>query len=290
MVQLECADGVARVILNRPPLNIINIAMMREMMEAVQEAERRRAWLLQLEPSPACRSFSAGVDVADHVPEHIDEMLCAFHAVFRRLAAGRFLTLALVRGSCLGGGCELACFCDAVVADADAVFGFPEIRLGCFPPAAVAFLPELVGMRRALDWILSGRNIPAPEALATGLITAIGDAGAESARIRAQWRTLSPQVLRLTKRLMRVSDFERRLAEVEAVYKTELARHPDAREGVQAFLEKREPKWSRIPRIEPTGELLQPEQGAAARVPEGAKPVPENIGAPAAANEPPPES
>src|SRR4030095_15073676 len=119
------------------------------------------------------RAFSAGVDIRDHTPEKVPEMLDVVHGVIHKLFMVPQVTLALVRGVCLGGGCELATSCDLVIASEDSSFATPEIHVGCYPPVALARFSSLIGYHRAAEMILSGRRYTAQEALAMGLINRV---------------------------------------------------------------------------------------------------------------------
>jgi cyclohexa-1,5-dienecarbonyl-CoA hydratase len=246
-VRVRGEGSVGWITLDRPPLNILDIALMRELARVVGELLEEKTILVFSGAGP--RAFSAGADVRDHTPERVREMLEAFHGIFRRLWAADAVTIAAVRGKCLGGGCELATFCDFVLAAASAEFGQPEIKLGCFPPVAMVTFPRLAGPRAALDLILTGRTLPAHEAHALGLVTRVvpeQDLDGAVAGLVEELGRLSPAVLRLTRRLLRERvgmDFDRALAETEAFYLAELMRTEDAREGIQAFLEKRPPAW-----------------------------------------------
>jgi cyclohexa-1,5-dienecarbonyl-CoA hydratase len=246
-VRLRIENRTAWIALNRPPLNILNIAMMRELDAVLKTAIPKCDFLVFKGEGP--KAFSAGADVADHAPNRVAKMLAAFHAVFRRLAAADCVTIASVHGFCLGGGMELATFCDFVVAAGLAEFGQPEIKLGCFPPVAMITLPELIGMRAATDLILTGRQIGAPEAQLIGLVArVVPDAELAKAtdELLAQLRSLSPAVLRLTRRALwrlHAAEFSKHLAQVERIYLTKLMKSADAQEGIRAFLEKRAPAW-----------------------------------------------
>jgi cyclohexa-1,5-dienecarbonyl-CoA hydratase len=195
------------------------------------------------------RGFSAGVEVRDHTPDRVGQMLERFHAVFRKLWASDWITVAAVHGNCLGGGMELATFCDFLVATHTARFGQPEIKLGCFPPVAAILLPPLVGLRRALDLILTGRTLTAAEAHALGLVTeVVGEAELDGAvqKLVSQLHGYSPAALPLTKKaVLRAAcpDFEKALAEMERIYLEQLMQTADAAEGIRAFIEKRQPAW-----------------------------------------------
>ncbi len=246
-VHLRIEGRTAWITLDRPPLNILDIAMMRTLDGAMEQALPTSDFLVF--QGAGQRAFSAGVEVADHVPERVSEMLQAFHAVFRRLARADCITIAAVHGHCLGGGMEFATYCDFLVATESARFGQPEIKLGCFPPIAMVTFPPLIALRAALDLILSGRIINALEARQLGLVSRLVSDSKLSEGIGAlleELRGLSPAVLRLAKRTMRklhIDDFERQLIEVERIYLSQLMQTHDAREGIRAFLEKRAPAW-----------------------------------------------
>jgi cyclohexa-1,5-dienecarbonyl-CoA hydratase len=176
-------------------------------------------------------------------------MLACFHAVFRKLWRSDWITLAAVHGHCLGGAMELATFCDFVVAADTARFGQPEIKLGCFPPVAAIVLPALLGPRRALDLILTGRTLAAAEAHALGLVTRVVSAAELETATNDLIKTLtsySPLVLPLARRaVLRGAgvDFEGRLEEMEKFYLEQLMKTEDASEGIRAFIERRQPAW-----------------------------------------------
>jgi len=245
---LEVAPPVARITLSNPPLNIIDIAMMEELAQAFTEIESQ-AGVSAIVISSHGNSFSAGVDVAAHTPDKVEAMLTRFHAVIRALVGTKKITVAAVRGHCLGGGAELAMVCDMAYTTDSAQWGFPEITLGCYPPVAVTALAALIGQKRAADLILTGRIITGVEAAAVGLanravpedqLVAVVE---ESLRRLAQ---LSAASLAITKKAIYAWDsmhFDKGLARAEKIYLEELMTTEDAQEGINAFLEKRSPKW-----------------------------------------------
>ena len=127
-IHVEINAPVARVCLKNPPLNVIDLAMALELQQALAEIEDR-ADISAVVFQGSARAFSAGVDIEAHLPEHIREMLAPFHGVIRAIVASRTITIADVRGVCLGGGAELAAVCDMVYTARDASWGFPEIKL-----------------------------------------------------------------------------------------------------------------------------------------------------------------
>ena len=196
------------------------------------------------------KAFSSGVDVAAHAPDKVEEMLTKFHAVFRSMLASRKVLVAAVRGHCLGGGAELTLLCDLVVTSESATWGFPEISLGCFPPVAATALAAVIGQKQAAELILTGRKIDGHQARVLGLAnSAVPDqqVAGEAVGLAKQLATLSPAALAATKKAMYNWDamhFDKGLARAEKIYLEELMKTEDAREGIQAFLEKRDPKWS----------------------------------------------
>jgi cyclohexa-1,5-dienecarbonyl-CoA hydratase len=239
---------VARLILARPPLNVMTVAMMREMATALERAGRRPN-LKALVLSGDGKAFSAGVAVEEHIGDGVKEMLEAFHEVFRRLRALECLTVAAVRGAALGGGAELATFCDVVIAADDATFGQPEIKVGVFAPIAALHYPRRIGVARTLGLLLSGDVIAAAEAERIGLVDVVvpADRLTETVESRlAHVRSRSAIVLRLTKRAVleaHEASFDVALAALEDLYRYELMATEDAAEGLRAFLEKRRPIW-----------------------------------------------
>lgn len=222
--------------------------MLAEIASALEEAGKDpslRAVLFAAEGGV----FSAGTDVRDHLPPDLEKMLAAFHAVFRKIDALGLPTVARVDGAALGGGCELACFCDWVFATPKSSFALPEIKLGVFPPAAAAFLAGTIGARRAADLVLTGRTVMPEEAAAMGLITKVSatmmiDDDVE--KVLGRLREMSPDALRAARRALRATPgrpFPDALTEAERVYLSELPRSPDMEEGLKAFLEKRAPRW-----------------------------------------------
>jgi cyclohexa-1,5-dienecarbonyl-CoA hydratase len=246
-VRLERSGRITRVVLDRPPLNILDIATLEELDAALDEASRDESTAVVV-LTGAGRAFCAGIDVADHMGDSVGPMLDTFHSVIERLLSIEAPVVAAVNGAALGGGCELLMACDLVVAREGAKLGQPEIRLGVFPPVAAALLPARIGVQRALDLILTGRTFSAEEGQALGLVSRVipGDdfaAGVDA--FVSDLASLSPPVLRLAKcaTLVRATGAAERLDRAERLYANDLMRLADAHEGLAAFLEKRQPVW-----------------------------------------------
>jgi cyclohexa-1,5-dienecarbonyl-CoA hydratase len=240
---------VARIGLYHPPANVIDIPAMEELARVLAEVETRADVSIILLTGEG-KGFSAGVDVAAHTPDKVEEMLGKFHAVVRSLVASQKVTIAAVHGNCLGGGAELAMVCDIVITTDAANWGFPEIKLGCYPPVACTALAALVGQKQAAELILSGKTISGIDAADIGLanrsvqVESLVRAVEDSV---AQLFQLSPAALAVTKKAMYAWDathFDQGLARAEKIYLEELMQTADAQEGVRAFLEKRPPVWT----------------------------------------------
>jgi cyclohexa-1,5-dienecarbonyl-CoA hydratase len=249
-IQVEVRETAARIRLTDPPLNVLDIPMMGELRLAFMALEERADVSVVVFEGDA-RAFSAGADIKAHVPERVQEMLTSFHAVIRAVVASRKVTIAAVRGSCLGGGAELALVCDIVYTARDATWGFPEITLACYPPVAAVALPALVGQKRAAELILTGRQISGDEAAAIGLANRSCLAEELEGVVEETVRELgemSPTALAHAKKALYGWDaihFDKGLARSEKIYLEELISTADAREGIMAFLEKRPARWKR---------------------------------------------
>jgi cyclohexa-1,5-dienecarbonyl-CoA hydratase len=248
-VMVDVRSSVARIALHHGSLNVIDIPMMEELAHALAEVEERTD-ISVIVLSGEGTTFSAGVDVAAHTPDKIEEMLFKFHAVIRRLIASNKVTIAAVQGHCLGGGAELAMVCDMVYTATSAQWGFPEIKLACYPPVACTALAALVGQKRAAELILTGRMITGSEAAEIGLANRVVPDGALAGALEGTIQelvNLSPAALALTKKAIYAWDsmhFDKGLARAESIYLDELMKTSDAREGISAFMEKRAPRWT----------------------------------------------
>lgn len=247
-IALDIQPPTARLTLQHPPLNVIDIAMMDELAQALTAIEARDD-VSTVILSGAGKAFSVGVDVAAHTPDKVAGMLVKFHAVIRALVSSKKVTIAAVHGHCLGGGAELAMVCDLVYTAENASWGFPEIKLGCYAPVAATALAALVGQKQAADLILTGRSIRGTEAARIGLanravgVDELGEAVHDEVQQLSQ---LSPAVLAITRKANYAWDsmhFDKGLARAEKIYLEELMKTEDVHEGISAFLEKRVPVW-----------------------------------------------
>lgn len=248
MTLLLDRDGrTATVTLNRPPLNILDIPTIARLGEVISELAGDESLQVVVIRGAGEKAFSAGVAVQDHTPDKVGPMLESLHGAIRQLRDLSAVTVAAVRGHCLGGGMELALACDLVVATEDARFGQPEIELGCYPPVAAALYPSLIGPGRTLDLLLTGRTLSCEEAERMGLVARrVADLDEGVAQLTAGITARSAAVVRLTKKAVRAGrdrGFSEALTESERLYLEELCPTADMEEGIAAFLEKRRPVW-----------------------------------------------
>jgi cyclohexa-1,5-dienecarbonyl-CoA hydratase len=248
-VRLETLDNgkIRRVVLATPKANILDAPKMEAIGRAFEEAAGEpelRAIVLEGEGD----HFSFGASVPEHLPGKFESMIPAFHAMFRRMLDSSVPTVAVVRGQCLGGGLELASFAHRVFASPTAKLGQPEIVLGVFAPVASVVLPERIGRPAAEDLCLTGRIVDAEEAHGMGLVDQVAEDPGETALawIRKRLLPRSASSLRLAVRAARAGwakRFREALDEAERLYLDDLMATHDAVEGLQSFLEKRDPVW-----------------------------------------------
>ena len=248
-VRFERDGALGRLVLDRPPVNVLDITALEELV-ALCEAIARDDSVAVLTLEGEGKAFCAGLDVADHQGERVERMLQVFHAATRRLRAMPMPVIAVLHGATLGGGLELALACDIILARSDARLGQPEVKLGAFPPVAAALMPRVLGRQRTLDLILTGRAITGDEALAMGLVSHAWPADDFTPRVREYLDSLlalSAPVLKIAKHATVAwldVPFVAALENAERLYLDELLRLGDAHEGISAFLAKRPPVWS----------------------------------------------
>lgn len=248
-VHVFIEDGVGRLVLADPPLNLLTRDMLSRIRAGLGELQREatlRVAVLEAEGP----HFSAGASVPEHLPPEYEAMIPEFTATFDALAAFPLPVLATVRGRCLGGGFELALAADLIVAAEGAQLGLPEIRLGVFPPAACALLPGRVPRGVLAELLFTGDSLEAHAAQAAGLVhRVVPDAEVDAATrgIAARIARNSAAALRAAKAALirpRRDFHEHRLYAAERIYIDELMATADAVEGLRAFTEKRAPQWS----------------------------------------------
>ncbi|RBW70111.1 enoyl-CoA hydratase/isomerase family protein [Bacillus taeanensis] len=241
-------NSTAVLTFNRPPVNVLNMEMMEEIVDALETVCKNNS-LTALVIKAEGKAFSAGVAIEDHLGDKTEPMIHLFHKMFHILARVQCPTIAVVDGAALGGGCEVATFCDIVIATEKAKFGQPEINLGLFPPVSVVSFPWLMGLNRTMELLLTGETIDAQKAYEYGLVNRIvarEELDSSIEKLLSNFRSKSPLALSLMKKAIRksmTSSFSSAIGEVEQIYLQDLVRTNDAQEGLHSFLEKREPVW-----------------------------------------------
>jgi enoyl-CoA hydratase/carnithine racemase len=249
-IQVTVEDRVARIVLNNPPLNMLSLDMLTALATAVNRiGQTEGLCAIVFEPAPKCRAFSAGLAMEELRAEVAYQVIEALHAIFRNLDFHSKPTVAVVPEAALGAGCELAAFCDIVVASEKARFGLPEIKIGVFPPMACVYFPRIVGEKRAREMILTGKLLTAKEAQQIGLVSHVvaeDQLVAKTNEVLDRLRGLSASVLEAARRaLVEASGLSIAdgLERVEDIYLNQLMNLKDPGEGLVAFMEKRAPGW-----------------------------------------------
>ena len=246
-VSYETSNGVGTLTLDRPPVNVINIAMLLEMEMALNHATEDHDLKVLIIRAEG-KYFSAGADVADHTPELVGDMIPLFDRVCQAIAEFPLPTVAVVNGHALGGGCEIVICCDIAYMVEEARIGQPEIQLAAMAPIAMLRLPMLVGPRWAARILFTGEQIEAAKAEEIGLIDGAlpqSDLGSVVDDLTGKLSQLSAAALRVNKKgyLIGLACWDANLDDIEQLYLQDLMGTEDAVEGVQAFMEKRKPVW-----------------------------------------------
>jgi enoyl-CoA hydratase len=246
------APGVWRVTLASPPANALSLALLDGLHAAIDAAQAAGNVKVMVVTSALDGFFAAGADIK-HLAKIDGESFAAYGAQMRavndRIAAAPWISVAAVDGLALGGGLELAMACTLRVSGPRGRFGLPEVKLGLIPGAGgTQRLPRLVGRGRALDIMLTARQVPAAEALAIGLVDRLTDDDVTSAAL-ALAGELSGSSLPAQGAVIRTVDaaFDLPLEaglRFEADQEQSLFTEGEAAEGIAAFIAKRPPSFA----------------------------------------------
>jgi cyclohexa-1,5-dienecarbonyl-CoA hydratase len=249
-IQFSVTNRIAHIVLAQPPLNVLTIAMMKELAEALEQiGNMKEVCAVAFSAVPESQAFSTGVTIEAYRPEFAFQMVEAFHNIFYELNRISKPVVAMVSGAAVGGGCELVAFADIVIASQSAKFGQPEIRLGVFPPVACVVLPRVIGEKKAREMILTGEIIGAEAARFYGLVNYVvadTELAAKAEEVFTRLRGMSSLALSTTRRVMNASgnfNFDEALKQAASVYLNDLMACQDPVEGIAAFLAKRPPQW-----------------------------------------------
>ena len=241
-VETKLGGGVATLMLNRPPANLMNIEMMEQINSALLDF-RQQSQLRVLVVRGVGATFCGGVEAQDHTREKVVRMLQVFYRIFETIRMMEVIAVSAVQGSAWGGGFELAIGCNMVLAAESATFALPQIKMGVFPPLAAVVLPRAGPRRKAMEWILTGDEIPARELERFGLVNRV----VPDDRFEEELDTFvnklaskSGPVLQLAKRAQiesYYSTYEEALYKVENKYLRDLMSLEDPQEGIESVIE-----------------------------------------------------
>jgi enoyl-CoA hydratase/carnithine racemase len=238
----------ATLTLDRGPEHLLNIEMMDEVNQGLLDL-RDEPNLEVLVIRGADGIFCSGMDLEDHTPGRLQRLLQVYSRIFETLRMMDMVSVAAVEGKAWGSGFELALGCNLIVASESASFRLPEIDRGVIPHIATIILPRVVPRRRAMEWILTGREVTAGELADFGLANRLFPSGSFEDRLDAfvgELTAKSGPVLQLAKRAQYeayYSTYEEALYRVQNMYLRELMELDDPFEGVRAHLEGRGPTW-----------------------------------------------
>lgn len=246
-IDVDVQDGIAIVKLDRPKaLNALNAQLVGELGTAFEVLADQELKALVLTGNGK-RAFAAGADIkemAGFTALEAEAMARRGQRLLGRLESFPAPTIAAVNGFALGGGCELAMCCDLIVAGPNAVFGQPEVKLGVIPGfGGTQRLVRRVGRQRALELMMTGRNVPAEEAVAMGIALSVAeeDALEDALALAARIAGNGPAAVRLVKRAVHETDrldMEAGLAAEASLFALCFATD-DQTEGMAAFVERR---------------------------------------------------
>ncbi|SDU43242.1 enoyl-CoA hydratase/isomerase family protein [Desulfobacula phenolica] len=247
-LKVEKDDQVARIILDRPKHNVLDIPMMNELnaeLEKIAADDELKCVVITGEG----KSFCAGVEVADHKPDNVDLMVSTFNRIFELINMIDIPIIAAVNGACLGGGMELAIACDIVIASEKAILGQPEIKLGFFPPYAALRLPELVGVAKAIEIVTTGQNYSAQAAKDLGFVSQVASVDEFQEVVEKNVKQIvmaSPLIIRLNKRAVKRhigTSFAQGVDLVSNYFLKTMMKTEDTLEGIASFEERRRAVW-----------------------------------------------
>ena len=247
-IKVNKEKQVARITLDRPKHNVLDIEMMKEFnleLEKIASDDDLKCVVITGEG----RSFCAGVEVSDHTPEKVDEMVFVFNRIFELINLIDIPVIAAVNGACLGGGLEVAIAADIVIASEKAILGQPEVKLGFFPPYAAIRLPELVGTAKAIEICTTGKSYSAADAETMGFVSKAVAIDQFEETVESYIKEIShasPLILKLNKRAVKRhigTNFHQAVQLSSDYFLNTMMKTKDTLEGIKSFEEKRRPDW-----------------------------------------------
>ena len=243
-------NTVANILLDDGKGNVLDNVMMLEILDCFKQFKQNKN-LKFITFQGEGKHFSFGASVPEHTKELAETMIKTFHQLFFGIMDLGIPTMAKISGQCLGGGMELAIMCNLLFADKTAKMGQPEIVLGVFPPPASVILPEKLGLARAEELLISGRTMGVEEAHQIGLINQVFEDKDALNTAVDEWieKNIVPKSASSLRYAVKASRIKFNhvlgnfLPQLEYMYVKQLMETNDANEGINAFLEKRQPVW-----------------------------------------------
>jgi enoyl-CoA hydratase/carnithine racemase len=248
-VRWTAEDGLATLVLDRPPVNALSYQAKEEIARCLDEIAADSGIRCLILYGAGGRAFSVGSDIKEF-PEIIAQGLgrqraVHEHTLYNRIDLFPIPTIAAIEGHCLGGGLELALSCNLRIASEPSRLGLPEVKLGVFPAGGgTERLPRLIGEARARELIYTGELVDAPEALRLGLVNRVAPASQALAAAQALGRSIAERAGTTLRTIKAVMDRGRAMdlfaAQQVSIQAIEALWHtPAVQEGVMAFIEKR---------------------------------------------------
>ncbi|RYX90189.1 MAG: enoyl-CoA hydratase/isomerase family protein [Comamonadaceae bacterium] len=252
MIRYKAQNGIAELLVDNPPVNGITDELLDALMARLSQAGADKSVRAIIIGSAVPGRFCGGLDLrkfAKSTPSEVHATVARlYHKLFELQSSLDKPVIAAVTGAVRGGGMSIAITCDMIVAADDASFGYPEMEIGLLPSIHYLHLPRIIGKHRAFDLLFTGRVFGTPEAVSLGLVSRTAPAAdvLETARELARvFVGKSPELMRLGKAAFgRVTDNGYRAGAASAVdLVSTVFGTADCREGLQAFVEKRQPVW-----------------------------------------------
>lgn len=247
-LKAEVHPPVATVVLDHPPENLLTIEMMEEINATLLAIKRNRS-VEVLVLRGADHVFSRGIEPRERGRDRVQRLFQVYVRIFETIRLMDVISIAAVQGAAHGGGFELCLGCNLIVASDDATFALPEVSQGAIPPLASIVLPRVVPRRRAMEWILTGNEIPVQQLYHEGLVNRVFPADRFEEGLKSfvgELTTKSGPVLQIAKRAQTeayYTTYEEALYKVQNLYLRDLVELEDAQEGVIALMEGRRAKW-----------------------------------------------
>jgi enoyl-CoA hydratase len=246
-IRYEVSDGVALIGMARPPVNALDLHMVRTVIAAFGRAADDDAVRAVVLASAVAKRFCAGLDIVGLVGKSPEQIRTLVHELYVGVSEAQYHlgkpSIAAVNGAARGGGMTLAVSCDVVLAGESATFGYPEIDIGVLPAIHFVHLPRIIGRHRAFELLFSGRAFDASEAAALGLINRVvpdGELEREAFKLASEFAAKPETALRIGRAaFMRQIDLDYRRSIANAVEDfSNIAATDAAQERFRAFAEK----------------------------------------------------